>query len=137
MMTCASNNNNWHKDPCNKIGLHLFAILLSCTRDQRLYWGKPFQNLYKKHISGRVHGTGNRLQSVVKTRLAIKQQTNLGGPCNQIRQQLVLPSPFDANGIDAGIGQSPFKIWTNRISRHVNWNGESFPKRCDDCFGHQ
>jgi len=137
MMACASNNNNWHKDPCNKIGLMFFAILFSCKRDQRLYWHKPFQNLYKKHISGRVHGTGNWLQSVVMTRSAIKKQQNLEGPCNKIRQQLVLPSPFDANGIDGAIGQSPFKIWTNRISRHVNWNGESFPKSGDDCFGHQ
>jgi len=40
------------------------------------------------------------------TCLAIKQQTNIEGPCNKIRQQLVLPSPFDANGIDSSIGQS-------------------------------
>jgi len=79
MMTCASNNNNWHKDPCNKIGLHFFAILLSCTRDRRLYCGKPFQNLYTKHISGRVHGTVNRPQSVVMTRMAIKQQHKYRG----------------------------------------------------------
>jgi len=41
----------------------------------------------------------------------------------------VPPSPFAAQVIGGGIGRSPFKTCTNRISGHVNWNGESFPKR--------
>jgi len=129
MTLLAVNRPKWVQ-PSNKAGQQLVTPSLLLHKGLTVVLGKAISEFAQTGSEATSTGKVNKLQSLMMT-------CALNGPCNKIMQQLVLPSPFDANGIDAGIGQNPFKIWTNRISRHVNWNGKSFPKRGDDCFGHQ